>query len=140
MYHLENIPTDALVQELVNRAHQIHVDRGWWHDLKTSEDMRCNYLEGERPKGSKAVGETVSLIHSEVSEAYEAHRKDLWDDKIPRYKGFEAELADAMIRILDAAGGYRLRLASALMDKLEYNKVREDHSVESRLGTNGKST
>lgn len=43
--------------------------------------------------------EKIALVHSELSEALEAHRNGLMDDKLPDRHGVEVELADACIRI-----------------------------------------
>lgn len=50
----------------------------------------------------------------------------------------EVELADAVIRIFDMAGGLDLDLGGALVEKLEYNKNRADHNIEERLKDGGK--
>jgi NTP pyrophosphatase (non-canonical NTP hydrolase) len=60
------------------------------------------------------------------------------DDKLPHRKGLEVELADAMIRILDMAGGLGLDIGGALVEKLEYNSNRADHKPENRLKEGGK--
>lgn len=73
---------------------------------------------------SRSVGECIALIHSELSEALEADRKDLMDDHLPTRYGLEVELADAMIRILDLAGYIGMDIGGALVEKLEYNKSR----------------
>lgn len=59
----------------------------------------------------------LALIHSEVSEALEAFRKD---DK----ENFIEELADVVIRVLDCAGGLDVNLDKAIADKLEKNRHR----------------
>src|ERR1700758_5278692 len=91
-----------------------------------------NPATGERITLNK--GERFALIHSELSEAFEAERKDLMDDHLPEFKGVEAELADALIRILDYAGEHKLRIGEAFVAKLLYNRTRADHSNAARLG------
>jgi len=72
----------------------------------------------------RGTPECIALMHSELSEALEADRKDLMDDKLPHRKGVEVELADCMIRILDYCGRHQLDIAGAIEEKLEYNNTR----------------
>ena len=87
----------------------------------------------------REFGTRLALIHSEISEALEGHRKDLMDDHLPHRKMAEVELADAIIRILDTATKEGYDVASALAEKMEYNKTREDHKLENRVKDGGKS-
>lgn len=120
--------------------HDWALGRGWWHDLETGEYLGADYPAGQRPKGSKAVGDQIALIHSEISEAYEGHRKNKQDKDCPEFSNFEIELADAMIRILDTAGGLNLRLAEAFVAKMKFNHHRPDHKPENRRAEGGKKT
>lgn len=111
---------------LTNACHGRAWNNGWWHDLKTGE------------KVCRPVPELLCLIHSEVSEALEGFRKDLMDDHLKTRKMLEVELADAVIRIFDMAGGYGLDVAGALVDKLNYNDSRPDHKRAVRASEGGK--
>lgn len=105
----------------------VHVQNAkWWRNLVTNEPIERN------------VGELLMLTTSELSEAMEGHRKNLNDDKLPHRKMFEVELADAVIRIFDIAGGMNLDLGGAIAEKIAYNAIRKDHTREHRLSENGK--
>jgi hypothetical protein len=58
---------------------------------------------------NRSFAQHIALVHSEVSEALEADRKDLNDDKLPEYLGRDVELADVVIRILDWNGANKNR-------------------------------
>lgn len=108
-------------------CHEAQVKAGWWTDLATGGRKERN------------VGELICLMHSELSEAMEAHRKDLMDDKLPHRKGLEVEMADVLIRIFDFAGAHNLDLANALVEKMTYNAQRADHKIEVRKQIGGKA-
>lgn len=71
------------------------------------------------------VSSALSLIHSEISEALEASRHgNPNDDKITNYSGVEAELADAIIRIMDLCYYKKWDIAGAIIEKIKYNTSR----------------
>lgn len=122
------------MNELIKKIHEQNVAAGWWTNLETGESLKSGH--GEPAK--RNIPEMLCLIHSEISEAMEGYRKNLMDDKLPHRPMLEVELADAVIRIFDMAGGLNLDLEGAIHEKLEYNKNRADHKIENRLTENGK--
>lgn len=113
----------GMLQDL---CHERAVESGWWHDIETGEKIEKNKAE------------LLCLIHSEISEAMEGLRKGLMDDKVTHRPMVEVELADAIIRIMDMAGGFGYDIAGSIIDKLEYNKSRADHKIDNRKKVGGK--
>ncbi|WVH05482.1 hypothetical protein KKJFFJLC_00032 [Vibrio phage vB_VpaS_PGB] len=68
--------------ELQNKIHQQNVDMGWWENKRTFHTL-------------------TNLGVSEISEAVEAHRKNLNDDKLKKYHGTAVEAVDGSIRTFD---------------------------------------
>lgn len=130
--------TVHVLNKLQFDIHQGNVQAGWWTDLKTGTDLALEARLGTR-FGKALVAEKLALVHSEVSEALEGHRKSLPDDKLPNRPMIEVELADAMIRILDLAGALKLDIGGAIQEKRAYNQTRLDHKVENRILDNGKA-
>lgn len=72
-----------------------------------------------------SFGDKIALTHTELSEAFEAHRHgNPKDEHIPHHKAIVVELADAIIRILDMAEEYEYPIAEAMLDKIEFNETR----------------
>lgn len=97
----------------------------WWHSP-----------DGKRLDRNK--GELLMLMVSELAEGMEGERKSLMDDKLPHRPMIEVELADAVIRILDYAAGFGYDVAGAIVEKLEFNDSRPDHTYAARAAANGK--
>ncbi len=112
-----------VAQKLVVRTAR---NAGWYTDPATGEPIKRNF------------GEVVALMHSELSEALEADRRGLMDDKLPHRDGREVEFADCIIRILDTADALGLDVAGAIIEKNRFNQQREDHKRLNRAQSGGK--
>lgn len=116
---------------LVEECHGASKASGWWTDIATGQPID--------PHTPHLVPAKLCLVHSEVSEAMEGHRKGLMDDKLPHRQMIEVELADAVIRIADLAGALGLDLGGAIAEKMAYNAQRADHKIENRQAAGGKA-
>ena len=108
-------------------AHDVASRAGWYRDPRTGAPIERN------------VGEVIALMHSELSEALEAHRRGAMDDKLPERPGIEVEFADCIIRILDTAAALGLDVAGAVVAKNRFNRTRADHRPEARTAPGGKA-
>ena len=139
MFSTDSLDVRVAAHRLQDACHGAARAAGWWTDPATGADMTCAYRLPMAVKPPRNIGEMLCLIHSEISEAMEGARKGLMDDKLPHRPMLEVELADAVIRIFDMAGGLNLDLAGAIVEKLAYNQQRADHKPENRAQPNGKA-
>lgn len=127
---------------LVEQCHGASKNAGWWR-TPVGQDLIQLIREpggaGQRLLAGALVAQKLCLVHSEISEAMEGHRKGLMDDKLPHRLMIEVELADAMIRIADLAGALGLDLGGAIAEKMAFNAMRPDHKPENRAKEGGKA-
>lgn len=82
------------------------------------------------------VGESLCLIHSEISEALEAYRErglSGWVREDGKIEGVPSELADVLIRIGHFCHFHGIDLAAAVVSKMEYNRRRPRRHGGKRL-------
>jgi hypothetical protein len=104
----------AYLNKFKQHSHQTAIAKGWWKEREQIEKL---------PGGVQQVQlALLMLIITELSEAAESIRHGCPpDDKVPEFSGLEAELGDAVIRILDMAEKYNLRLGEAIVAKMRCN-------------------
>lgn len=122
---------------VARHVHQTARDKGWYNN----EDSKLLHIIADElpPTAPKTIntlraiadkiaqrndGEILALMHSELSEALESLRAGCPpDDKIPEFKGVEAELADVIIRIMDISAARGWRVGEAVAAKIQYNET-----------------
>lgn len=116
--------------------------------MKTIPEMQAEVIEVEELLGWKgpdvplnSFGDSIALLHSEVSEAFEAYRDwglddatqfhdwDL-DDELqerinPKPEGVGSEFADVLIRLLSSCDQHGIDLVAEYERKVAYNRTRE---------------
>lgn len=111
-------------------VYQANKAKGFWKYREETPQLIRNFFPEEIAEEfaiavEKAYNaQAIALMHSELSEALEADRKDLMDDKLTHRKGLEVELADAVIRIMDFTQGKDMDLDNTIAEKLAYNTTR----------------
>ena len=97
------------LNELAAICHAANIK--WWQNIDTGAPIERNRYE------------LLALAVSEVSECLEGERKNLMDDKLPHRKMAEVEMADAYIRLLDFAAGFKIQVSRVvLLSPIPFNK------------------
>lgn len=107
------------LKTLQKAIHKNAIAKGWWEP-------------GKEP----TFGDFIANCHAELSEAFEAYRENVDRNKMhypfrptTKYKdlkprGVPIELADCVMRILDACERWGIDLEAAIDAKMAYNALR----------------
>lgn len=116
--------------QLIRNIHDANIAAGWW-TASNGDDLRYDPM---------VQAAKILLIHSELSEAVEYHRKGGNDSHLTDVPGVAVELADVFIRWADIVGalGYGEVMEEIIARKREYNRRRIDHTATARAAEGGK--
>lgn len=105
------------MDSLAHAIHETAKEKGFWdHEKTVVRDPVLGDVEAVVANPS-IDAEKIALMHSELSEALEAHR----DGDMPHV---EEELADTIIRILDFAHARGMSMDNAVRVKMDENSGR----------------
>lgn len=122
----KNEPVQLTMEQLWGEGEMDMIDMSNMDDL--DRVLFINVLAEQIHEIAKSKGfydepvsfpQAIALMHSELSEALEAHREGEPAERVAE------ELADTIIRILDTACYANLNVGRALVMKMEKNKARE---------------
>ena len=107
---------------------------------KSLAQMEQEVTENNKAHGwhdeSRSFGDDTALLHTEVSEAFEAYR-DYGTAEVTREDGkpldVASEFADVLIRLLDTCGRYGVDLEAEYERKMAYNRTRPHKHGGKRL-------
>lgn len=107
---------------------------------KTLDEMQAEVYANNKAKGwfdsDRSFGDDVALLHTEVSEMYEAFRDHGTEDAtdvvrglghqrtLPKPEGVGSEAADVLIRLLDTCQRHGIDLEFEYQRKMTYNRTR----------------
>lgn len=115
---------EPMVKLIVQAIHLANVDKGWWSDPVTRLRIERN------------MGEMLMLAASEVAEAAEGLFGDLMDDKLKHLRMFPVEIADALIRLSDTAGGtasdFVVEITSVIMNGELHAEIMAEREMDQR--------
>jgi len=104
---------------------------------KTLEEMQAEIKQVNEMNGwfdkTRTFGDDIALLHSEVSEMFEAFREHGLEDVtalpfkpgwLPKPEGVGSEAADILIRLLDTCDRQSIDLRAEYERKIAHNKTR----------------
>ena len=103
--------------------------KGWWEGFKGGNvGKSASVTQDVQRDANNYVASKLCLVHTEVSEAMEALRDGDMELRIGeggKPEGFESELADVIIRVLDLAEALGMDMGKTMAAKMKYNETRE---------------
>lgn len=120
-YESENVAT--CITLLARDINRWAVGKGFW-EFDTGDTIEERLI----PTAHYLVKATkLMLVVTELAEGVEGIRKSAgcsFDDGVNIFTNEEEEITDAIIRLLDYAGEYRLRIGEAINAKMAHNEGR----------------
>ena len=108
-------------EELEEKCHAASKAAGWWELNGINEELM--------------LIRKLNLIHTELAEATEAHRKDLMSDHLSGVHGVVEELADFVIRFADLAGRGEQNFQFPHKEVMEFGDVSCFKTIEELIGS-----
>lgn len=126
------VPEDAFAlvwNQVARGVHSNACQKGFWDKrqrLTEAVNSSCGAGSAESDHVHDLIAsQCFALIHSEISEALEGLRAgNPYEHGLENVRSVEAELADAVIRIMDTAAAFRWDVGGAILKKVQFNAAR----------------
>lgn len=114
------------LETLQTEAHENSARKGFWDEIREANAL------GDTGKVRSLINEKLMLVNSELVEAMDELRSghavdEVYEGDKGKPEGFGVEIADAIIRLFDLAGGLNLEVADLIEDKMAYNSASRGH-------------
>lgn len=121
-----------MLNDLAKKINVTAQKKGFWRDMNASlSALEAHGAYADTIKATKDafIAQKITLVHTELSEAIEAMRNNMYGTE--KKSTFEDEIGDAVMRLLDITAQMNIDIEAQIAWKMDYNLSRaQKHGKE----------